>query len=62
MKRVAINGLGRIGRMVLRHYMEARPEEIELVTANHLGQLHPSALQIYGEAVSACQANDTNAA
>ena len=34
MKRVAINGLGRIGRMVLRHYMEMRPKDIELVAAN----------------------------
>ena len=36
MKRIAINGLGRIGRMVLRHYMDARPKEIELVAANDL--------------------------
>jgi len=37
MKRVAINGLGRIGRMVLRHYMEMRPKDVELVAANDLG-------------------------
>jgi len=36
MKRIAINGLGRIGRMVLRHYMEVRPKEVELVAANDL--------------------------
>jgi glyceraldehyde-3-phosphate dehydrogenase type I len=36
MKRLAINGLGRIGRMVLRHYMGARPKDIELVAANDL--------------------------
>jgi glyceraldehyde-3-phosphate dehydrogenase type I len=36
MKRIAINGLGRIGRMVLRHYMDVRPKEIELVAANDL--------------------------
>jgi glyceraldehyde-3-phosphate dehydrogenase type I len=36
MKRVAINGLGRIGRMVLRHYMERRPKDVELVAANDL--------------------------
>jgi glyceraldehyde-3-phosphate dehydrogenase type I len=36
MKRVAINGLGRIGRMVLRHYMEMRPKDIDLVAANDL--------------------------
>jgi glyceraldehyde-3-phosphate dehydrogenase type I len=36
MKRVGINGLGRIGRMVLRHYMEMRPKDVELVAANDL--------------------------
>jgi glyceraldehyde-3-phosphate dehydrogenase type I len=36
MKRVAINGLGRIGRMMLRHYMEMRPRDVELVAANDL--------------------------
>lgn len=36
MKNVAINGLGRIGRMVLRHYMDARPKNIEMVAANDL--------------------------
>jgi glyceraldehyde-3-phosphate dehydrogenase type I len=36
MKRVAINGLGRIGRMVLRHYMDMRPKDVGLVAANDL--------------------------
>jgi glyceraldehyde 3-phosphate dehydrogenase (phosphorylating) len=36
MKRVAINGLGRIGRMALRHYMDMRPKDVELVAANDL--------------------------
>jgi glyceraldehyde-3-phosphate dehydrogenase type I len=36
MKKVAINGLGRIGRMVVRHYMETRPKDTELVAANDL--------------------------
>jgi glyceraldehyde-3-phosphate dehydrogenase type I len=36
MKRVAINGLGRIGRMVLRHYMDMRPKDVEIVAANDL--------------------------
>jgi glyceraldehyde-3-phosphate dehydrogenase type I len=36
MKRIAINGLGRIGRMVLRHYMDMRPKDVELVAANDL--------------------------
>jgi glyceraldehyde-3-phosphate dehydrogenase type I len=36
MKKVAINGLGRIGRMVVRHYLETQPKDIELVAANDL--------------------------
>jgi len=36
MKRIAINGLGRIGRMVLRHYVTNRPKDVELVAANDL--------------------------
>jgi glyceraldehyde-3-phosphate dehydrogenase type I len=34
MKNVAINGLGRIGRLVLRHYSENPPENIRLTAAN----------------------------
>ena len=33
-KRVAINGLGRIGKMVLWHYVTRRPENVEIVYAN----------------------------
>jgi len=33
-KRVAINGLGRIGNQVLRHYIHSLPENIEIVAAN----------------------------
>ena len=33
-KRVAINGLGRIGNQVLRHYIHALPEHCEIVAAN----------------------------
>jgi glyceraldehyde 3-phosphate dehydrogenase/glyceraldehyde-3-phosphate dehydrogenase (NAD(P)) len=36
MKKIAINGLGRIGRMVLRHYMEVHPKDVTLVAANDL--------------------------
>ena len=36
MKRIAINGLGRIGRLVLRHYMDESPETVEIVAANDL--------------------------
>ena len=34
MKKVAINGLGRIGKMVLWHYVTNRPKNIEIVIAN----------------------------
>jgi len=34
MRNVAINGLGRIGRLVLRHYAENPPSNIRLTTAN----------------------------
>jgi len=34
MKRVAINGLGRIGKMILWHYVTTRPDDIEIVVAN----------------------------
>ena len=33
-KRVAINGLGRIGKMLLWHYVTKKPENIEIVVAN----------------------------
>ena len=33
-KRIAINGLGRIGKMVLWHYVTRRPENVEIVCAN----------------------------
>jgi glyceraldehyde 3-phosphate dehydrogenase/glyceraldehyde-3-phosphate dehydrogenase (NAD(P)) len=36
MKKVAINGLGRIGRMVIRHYMESGTRDIEIAAANDL--------------------------
>lgn len=36
MKRIAINGLGRIGRLILRHYVSQDPAEVELVAANDL--------------------------
>jgi glyceraldehyde-3-phosphate dehydrogenase type I len=34
MKKIAINGLGRIGRLVLRQYILNRPERLELVAVN----------------------------
>lgn len=36
MKRVAINGLGRIGRLVLREYLNANYNDIEVVAVNDL--------------------------
>ncbi len=36
MKRIAINGLGRIGRLVLRQYCEATPKGVEIVAVNDL--------------------------
>lgn len=36
MKRVAINGLGRIGRLALRHYITNPPDDIEVVAGNDL--------------------------
>ncbi len=34
MKKIAINGLGRIGKMVLWHYVTKRPDNVEIVVAN----------------------------
>lgn len=34
MKRIAINGLGRIGRLVLRRYMAVKPKDVEIVALN----------------------------
>jgi glyceraldehyde 3-phosphate dehydrogenase/glyceraldehyde-3-phosphate dehydrogenase (NAD(P)) len=36
MKKIAINGLGRIGRLVLRCYMANKPEDVEIVALNDL--------------------------
>ena len=36
MKKVAVNGLGRIGRLVLRHYLSNPPENFQIVAANDL--------------------------
>ena len=39
--RVAINGFGRIGRLVLRAAMEAGRKDIEFVAINDLGSPRP---------------------
>ncbi len=36
MKKIAINGLGRIGRLILREYVRNRPTNMELVAVNDL--------------------------
>ena len=36
MKKIAINGLGRIGRLVLRHFLSNPPGNLEIVAANDL--------------------------
>jgi glyceraldehyde 3-phosphate dehydrogenase/glyceraldehyde-3-phosphate dehydrogenase (NAD(P)) len=36
MKKIAINGLGRIGRLVLRCYMANKPSDVEIVALNDL--------------------------
>jgi glyceraldehyde-3-phosphate dehydrogenase type I len=36
MKKIGINGLGRIGRLVLRHYMAGSSKDVEIVAANDL--------------------------
>jgi glyceraldehyde 3-phosphate dehydrogenase/glyceraldehyde-3-phosphate dehydrogenase (NAD(P)) len=36
MKKIAINGLGRIGRLILRHFIENSPAQIEIVACNDL--------------------------
>lgn len=36
MKKLAINGLGRIGRLLLRHYVSNPPENLQVVAANDL--------------------------
>jgi glyceraldehyde 3-phosphate dehydrogenase/glyceraldehyde-3-phosphate dehydrogenase (NAD(P)) len=36
MKKIAINGFGRIGRLVLRHYLSDPPKNLQIVAANDL--------------------------
>lgn len=39
MKKIAVNGLGRIGRQVLNHYMKTLPEEVEIVAVNDIAPI-----------------------
>lgn len=36
MKKIAINGLGRIGRLILRHFLTDPPDQIDIVACNDL--------------------------
>nr|WP_048068350.1 type I glyceraldehyde-3-phosphate dehydrogenase [Methanoregula boonei] len=51
MKTIAINGLGRIGRLVLRHYAENPPGNIRLTTANSSTSLEDLAYLIKYDSV-----------
>lgn len=39
MKKIGINGLGRIGRIVLHQYLKQEPEDVEIVAANDLADI-----------------------
>jgi glyceraldehyde-3-phosphate dehydrogenase type I len=51
MKNIAINGLGRIGRMVLRHFLADPPSNIRIVAANDLTPLDELAYLIRYDSV-----------
>jgi glyceraldehyde-3-phosphate dehydrogenase type I len=51
MKNIAINGLGRIGRMVLRHYLDNAPDAVQIVAANDLTPLDELAYLIRYDSV-----------
>ncbi|MGB5882637.1 MAG: glyceraldehyde 3-phosphate dehydrogenase NAD-binding domain-containing protein, partial [Desulfobulbales bacterium] len=36
MTKIAINGMGRIGRLILRHFLTNRPDQIGIVACNDL--------------------------
>ena len=41
--RIAINGFGRIGRLILRAYIERNIKDIEIVAINDLGSIKSNA-------------------
>jgi glyceraldehyde-3-phosphate dehydrogenase type I len=51
MKKIAINGLGRIGRMVLRNYLLNPPANVEIVAANDLTPIDELAYLIQYDSV-----------
>jgi len=51
MKKVGINGLGRIGRLVLRHYMTNPSDAVDIVAANDLTPIEDLAYLIHFDSV-----------
>lgn len=51
MTKIAINGLGRIGRLVLRHYINDNPRGVEIVAANDLTPIEELAYLIEYDSV-----------
>ncbi len=51
MKKIAINGLGRIGRMVLRNYLINPPDNVKIVAANDLTPIDELAYLIHYDSV-----------
>jgi len=51
MKKVGINGLGRIGRLVLRHFMEKKSKNIDIVAANDLTDIEDLAYLLKHDSV-----------
>ena len=49
--RVAINGFGRIGRLVLRAAFESRRKDIEFVAINDLGSIDANALLLQRDTI-----------
>jgi glyceraldehyde-3-phosphate dehydrogenase type I len=51
MKKIGINGLGRIGRLVLRHYLANPSKDIEIIAANDLTPINDLAYLIRFDSV-----------
>ena len=49
--RVAINGFGRIGRLVLRAAYESKRQDIQFVAINDLGSIEANALLLQRDTV-----------
>ena len=44
--KVAINGFGRIGRLILRAYLERNMKEIDIIAINDLGSIESTSNDI----------------